>query len=147
MRKRFIVLSLVLVLGFSLHANENKGKVLLFIRHGTSEDIDWIVEKEVGVMTSMIEDAGFEVVVATHSGEQIKDSLGKSTVLNPDIKLADIEEEDYMGLIMPCMAKEVNYWHADPDEISLVKNVLALSRKAHRGSTWSSYYSCRGGCP
>lgn len=126
--KRLTILGLIVVLGFSLYANGNKEKVLLFIRHGTSKDIDFMVEQEVGVMTRMIEEAGFKVVVATDSGEPIEDLLGKSISLKPDIKLADIEVENYVGIIMPCMAKGSTYWQADPDEISLVKKAVAQGK-------------------
>ena len=67
--KRFIVFGLVIALGLSSCANSYKEKVLLFIRHGTSGDVEYMLQKEVDVITSMIEEAGFKVIVATDSGE------------------------------------------------------------------------------
>ena len=122
--KRYIIVGLVLVLGFSLYAEGSKEKVLLFIRHGDSANINFMVREEVGVMTSMLEEAGFKVIVATDSGVPIKDLSGKSKLLKPDLKLADVRFNDYVGIIMPCMAKGMNV-QADPEEISLVKEAVA----------------------
>jgi len=77
-------------------------------------------------MTSMLEEAGFEVLVATASGEPIK---ARTTELIPDLKLADVKVNDYVGIIMPCMAKgAVPLWNASPEEISLVKEAVAQGK-------------------
>ncbi len=107
-------------------ASKQKPKVLLFIRKGTSENVEFMLKEEVGVMTSMLEEAGFEVIVATASGEPIK---AQTTELIPDLKLADVKVNDYVGIIMPCMAKgAVPSWHASPQEISLVKEAVAQGK-------------------
>ena len=108
-------------------ASKQKPKVLLFIRKGTSHRIELMLKEEVGVMTSMLEEAGFEVIVATASGEPIK---AQTTKLMPDLKLADVKVNDYVGIIMPCMAKGSvgTYWHASPEEISLVKEAVAQGK-------------------
>jgi protease I len=124
--KRFIILGFVLVLGFSLYANGNKEKVLLFIRHGDSEAIESMLQQEVDVMISMLKEAGFKVIVATGSGEPIKDGSGQTTLLKPDLKLADVRVNDYVGIIMPCMAKGKR--PDDPEEISLVKEAVAQGK-------------------
>ena len=126
--KRFVFLSLVLILGFSLYANGNKEKVLLFIRHGKSVDLEFMIDQEVDVMTSMLEEAGFKVIVATVSGEPIqyyRYSLKKLVLFKPDLKLADVEVNDYTGIIMPCLARG-EFEIPDPDEISLVTEAVAL---------------------
>jgi putative intracellular protease/amidase len=122
--KRFIILVLVLVLGFSLYANGNKKRVLLFIRHGSSADTELMLQQEVGVMISMLEEAGFKVIVATDSGEPIL--WGEAELLKPDLKLAAVRVNDYVGIIMPCVAK-VNPG-PDPEEISLVKEAVAQGK-------------------
>ena len=43
-------------------------KVFMFVRDG-SRDLDLMLEKEVGVMRSMLEQAGYTVDVATATGE------------------------------------------------------------------------------
>ena len=107
-------------------ASKQKPKVLLFIRKGTPHRIELMLKEEVGVMTSMLEEADFEVIVATASGEPIK---AQTTKLIPDLKLADVKVNDYLGIIMPCMAKgAVPSWHASPEEISLVKEAVAQGK-------------------
>lgn len=126
--KRFIVLGLIVVLGFSSCVRFGKrDKVLLFIRHGRSVDLEFMLQQEVDVMTSMLENAGFKVVVVTDSGEPIKYysySSGKSELFKPDLKLADVRINDYVGIIMPCMAKG-EFVTPDPEEISLVTEAVA----------------------
>ena len=116
-------------------ASEHKPKVLLFIRKGICYDIELMLTQEVGVMTSMLEEAGFEVIVATASGEPIKT---QTTKLIPDLELADIKVNDYVGIIMPCMAKGDMFlgWHASPEEILLVKEAVAQGKPvaAQRGA-------------
>jgi len=115
-------------------ASKQKPKVLLFIRKGTSAGVEFMLKEEVGVMTSMLEESGFEVIVATASGEPIK---SRTTELIPDLKLADVKVNDYAGIIMPCMAKgSVPLWHASPQEISLVKEAVAQGKPiaAQRGA-------------
>ena len=116
-------------------ASEHKPKVLLFIRKGICHDIELMLTQEVGVMTSMLEEAGFEVIVATASGEPIK---AQTTELIPDLELADVKVNDYVGIIMPCMAKGDMFagWHASPEEILLVKEAVAQGKPvaAQRGA-------------
>lgn len=107
-------------------ASEQKPKVLLFIRKGTSHRIELMLKEEVGVMTSMLEEAGFEVIVATASGEPIK---AQTREFIPDLELADVKVNDYVGIIMPCMAKgAVPSWHASSEEILLVKEAVAQGK-------------------
>jgi len=116
-------------------ASEHKPKVLLFIRKGISHDPELMLKEEVGVMTSMLEEAGFEVIVATASGEPIE---AQTTKLMPDLKLADVKVNDYVGIIMPCMAKGAVAAgsHASPEEILLVKEAVAQGKPvaAQRGA-------------
>jgi hypothetical protein len=57
-------------------------------REGKSLDLDLMLSKEVGVMTSLLEKAGFKVVVATVKGEPIK---GSAITFTPNLKLKDIK--------------------------------------------------------
>ena len=118
-------------------ASEHKPKVLLFIRKGISHDIELMLTQEVGVMTSMLEEAGFEVIVATALGVPIE-AQTTNTKLMPDLELADVKVNDYAGIIMPCMAKGDVWsgWHASPEEILLVKEAVAQGKPvaAQRGA-------------
>jgi len=114
-------------------ASEHKPKVLLFIRKGICHDIELMLTQEVGVMTSILEEGGFEVLVATASGEPIK---AQTREFIPDLKLADVKVNDYVGIIMPCMAKGYVWSHASPEEILLVKEAVAQGKPiaAQRGA-------------
>lgn len=112
------------------NASEQKAQVLLVIRHGFSIDTELALKKEVGLMTSMIEDAGFTFVVTSASGELIE---GKTLKLKPNLKLADVKVNNYVGIIIPCMAKG-GAW--SEEEVSLVKEAVAQAKPiaAQRGA-------------
>ena len=103
-------------------ASEHNAKVLLLIRHGFSSDTDMMLQEEVGVMTRMLEEAGFQVIVASASGELIE---GQTLTLQPNLPLADVKVNEYVGIIIPCMAKGSTRRPSD-QEISLVKEAGAL---------------------
>jgi hypothetical protein len=65
------------------------GKVLLMAKEGESADLDYMLTHEVGVMSKMLEEAGFEVMVASPSGQSL---TGDEQTLSPDLRLADVEE-------------------------------------------------------
>ena len=82
---------------------QNVQKVLLIPRGGLSSDLDLMLEKEVGLMITILEEHGFEVEIATASAEPIK---GNNVPINlmPDFTLSEVVVSDYAGIIMPCMA-------------------------------------------
>ena len=101
--KRILIILAILVSGIvcgTLAMGQNIPQVLMIPREGKSLDLDLMLSKEVGVMTSLLEKAGFKVVVATVKGEPIK---GSAITLTPNLKLADVKVADYIGFIMPCM--------------------------------------------
>ena len=124
--KRFIIIAAILV-GMAVcvapaHA-ERGPKVLLIPREGNSRDIELMLTKEVGVMIITLKDAGFQVVVASASGQPI---VGRTTTLEPDLKLADVKVADYAGFIMPCMA--VGLFPGPPvapEAVAIVKKAVA----------------------
>ena len=127
--KRFIIIVAILVsmavYGALAHA-ESGSKALLMPREGNSRDTELMLTKEVGVMTSMLKKAGFQVVVATVSGQPI---VAPTTTLEPDLKLADVKIADYVGFIMPCMA--VGLWPGPPvapEAVAIVKQAVAKGK-------------------
>ena len=82
---------------FAIAAQNNK--VLMIVKEN-SEEAELMLTKEVGVMTDMLEQAGFEVVVANASGQPMV--AGAATV-KADLKLEDVDIDDYSGVIIPCM--------------------------------------------
>jgi putative intracellular protease/amidase len=87
--------------------------------------MELMLTKEVNVMTRMLEDAGFEVQVASVSGQPI---VGTATTLKPDLKLADVKIEDYVGFILPCMAAQNAEKEVPPEAVEVVKRAAAQGK-------------------
>jgi putative intracellular protease/amidase len=75
-------------------------KVLIFVRDG-SKYPEYMGTHEVGVMRSMLEEAGILAVVATQSEDSYQ---GYESLLKSDILLHDVNVSDYDGFLLPCMA-------------------------------------------
>jgi putative intracellular protease/amidase len=102
---------------------EDGPKVLVIPREGDSRDIELMLKKEVGVMTQILRDEGFVVKVATASGSTI---VAPTSKLKPDMRLAEVKKEDYVGFIMPCMA--VGAFPGPPvapEAVAIVKHAVA----------------------
>jgi len=139
-KKRFIVLILLTFLAIvqlsPIHENlsiiseaiasEQKPQVLLLIRQGVSNNTDLKLKEEVGVMTSMLEKAGFTVIVASDSGELIE---GQTLNLKPNLKYADVKVNNYVGIIIPCTCEAKKDLTASAEEVLIVKQAVA-QRKA-----------------
>ena len=80
-------------------------QVLLVVGLEQSDDMELMLTEEVAVMVSMLEKTGYEVVVASASGEPI---TGGTTTLTPDLKLADVKVDDYVGFMFPCLAVDMD---------------------------------------
>jgi putative intracellular protease/amidase len=136
MKTRFLgltVLICTLVVGQSLVA-ESKGKVLMILHRTTdSSSIDMMLTKEAAVMKSALNEAGFEVVVATASGELVK---GSAESLQPNLKLVDVRVADYVGVIIPCMASDDP---PDSKSVDIVKQAwgFGIPLAAQNGGVWT----------
>jgi putative intracellular protease/amidase len=110
---------------------EGEPRVLMFVRDG-SRDLDLMLSDEVLVMKGILEESGFEVVVATESGEPMK---AGSTTLVADLKVADADLSDFAGLALPCMAPAEGY-PVSAEAMALVKAAVADAKPilAARGS-------------
>ena len=113
-----------MVICFSSQAfGQSTRKVLMIPREGYSSDLDLMIKMEVGVMSYHLRGAGFGVDIATTSGFPI---LGSTQKIEKVMRLADINLDNYAGIIMPCMA--VGAWPGPPvsqEAIVLVKKALA----------------------
>lgn len=74
---------------------------------------------EVGKMRELLKQSGFEVIIATISGEVLK---ADPIIVTPDIKLSRVNINEYSGFIMPCMAP--NDTIVTSGEISFVKKLI-----------------------
>lgn len=101
-------------------------KVLMIPREGFSQDLDLMLTKEVGVMISMLKEAGFEVVVATRSGMPI---IGSTSTLKPDRRLDQVKVDDYTGVVLLCMAVGgIPGPPVAPEAISIVQQAVAAGK-------------------
>jgi putative intracellular protease/amidase len=94
-------LALVIPTYGTLEAQESK--VLLVVKEGPSLDLEYMLTQEVEVMRGILVSAGFEVVIASPSGQPL---VAGETTITPDIRLVEADMADYAGIILPCMAME-----------------------------------------
>jgi len=118
----FTVVALFIVSCAPTPAKQGSGKVLL-ITQETSMDMELMLSKEVGVMVDRLEKAGFDVIVASDSGQPI---TGSSTTLTPDLKLADVNVDDYVGIMLPCMASLMD--NPRDKSVEIVKTAIAQGK-------------------
>ena len=110
-------LSVLFVLfGILVSCTKNAPKVLLFIRAG-SPQLEYMLTKEVGTMRVILERSGFEVTIATVSGEVLKTD---SITVTPHIKLGNVNIADYAGFILPCMASDSTH----SETVAFVREVV-----------------------
>ncbi len=116
--KQLFLLLLSVTLFFS--CGQDTPKVLLFITDG-SRDLELMLTKEVVVMKEMLEQSSFEVVIATLSSETISVD---SVVIEPDLKLSDVNIADYSGFIFPCMAPPWDkIYNLNEEVVAFVKKI------------------------
>ena len=96
-----VVLVVILLTGCSEKPTAiSEQRVLVFVRDGSNYP-EYMLAQEVGVMLSMLEEAGILAVVATQSEDSYE---GYEPALKSDILLQDINVSDYDGFLLPCMA-------------------------------------------
>lgn len=106
-------------------------RVFMYVRDG-SRDLDLMLREEVGVMRSMLTDAGYIVDIATPNDAPM--SAAGST-LQPTIKLDAVDIADYVGVILPCMAPASGHTMPATVEALAARAVeLGLPIAASRGS-------------
>jgi putative intracellular protease/amidase len=129
MRKISIFVALMVifmagVISFSSQAfGQSARKVLMIPREGYSTDLDLVLKMEVGVMTILLKGAGFEVDTATTSGQPI---LGPTQKIEKVMRLSEVNVDNYVGVIMPCMA--VGMFPGppvSPEAVAIVKKALS----------------------
>jgi len=95
-------------------------KVLLVIKEGSSQ-LEYMLINEVEKMSSVIKQSGFEVAIATISGEVLN---AGSVSVKPDLKLSEVKTKDYTGFIFPCMVLDL----ATPEMIKIVKKAVDMGK-------------------
>jgi putative intracellular protease/amidase len=102
---------------------QNAKKVLMFLREGEYGDLDLMLKMEVGTMTLLLKKAGFQVDVATYSGQPI---AGKTEKLEKVMRLSEVKLDDYMGMIIPCL--NIRKEAVAPEAVAVVKLALAVGK-------------------
>lgn len=92
-------------------------------------EIDYMLQKEVGVDVEMLKEAGFVPILASPTGK----TLGASHQITPDMKLADANVEDYAGIMFPSVAPAstaVTSWVLPyaPEPIRVAQKAAALKK-------------------
>jgi putative intracellular protease/amidase len=113
---------LIFIVGCT-QSNTKKGQVLIILEE-KSYDMELMLTKEVGVMKSMLEKEGYKVVTASASGQPL---TGTTTTITPDIKLADVNINDYIGFMVPCMAIDLSL-PKPPEAIKIVKEAAVQGK-------------------
>jgi len=134
MRKIIVFATMMLIIvfvSFSSHPimgpteafGQSGRKVLMIPREGYSTDLDLMIKMEVGVMTILLKGAGFEVDIATTSGQPM---LGPTQKIEKVMRLSEVNVDNYVGVIMPCMA--VGMFPGppvSPEAVAIVKKALS----------------------
>jgi putative intracellular protease/amidase len=123
---RLIVLGIVLALCLVLvpGCSQSQPKQVLMILSDHSVDTDYMLTNEVGVMKDMLTQAGFKVVTASDSGQPLGSG---NTTLKPDLKIANVKMADYIGLIDPCLGRDMAVMPS-PETLALVKDAVAQGK-------------------
>ena len=112
-------------------AQDDGNAVFMFVRDG-SRDLELMLTDEVGVMTQMLERAGYRVDIATASGEPL---AAETVTLEPTVRLAEVDVAAYAGVVLPCMAPARGFGVPDEVEALVARAVdLGLPIAASRGS-------------
>jgi transcriptional regulator GlxA family with amidase domain len=98
-----------------------KKPVLLVVQVGP-HPLELMLTQEVDVMISTLEGAGYDVMVASPSGELI---VGGAATLQPDMELADVKIDDYGGVIVPDFGANMEPYEPPPEAVEVVKSAAS----------------------
>lgn len=113
--------------------------VLMFIRDG-SRNLELMLEEEVLVMKTMLEEAGYEVEIATVDGT---DLVAGDFHVAVNYKLSDVSMDDYGAIALPCMAPPGG---AEVEDlvVSLVKAASAANKPIAASRSSVEYLAAAG---
>lgn len=107
----------------SCYRSHQTNKVLLILREDNSPPIEFMLTLELVPMKQMLEKEGFEVAVATLTGEPIS---SKTINVQLNIKLTEVNVDDYCGIIIPCMGLSALF--SEPKAVDIVKRAAAQGK-------------------
>jgi putative intracellular protease/amidase len=118
---KITIMALVILSSCLALFSSDKPNVLLIVREGSSVDKEFMLTQEVGVIMTILREAGFQVVVATESGSPL---TSETVNLKPDLTLDEVIIDEYEGVIMPCMGISFRD-PVPPKSVELVKQAVA----------------------
>lgn len=102
MKRLLLVVGLVALAVIPLWGTGQKeSRQVLMVVRDFSADMEFMLDKEVATMTSMLQAAGYHVVVASDSGKDIHRTRAS---LKVDMRLSGVRIGRYAGVIVPCLA-------------------------------------------
>jgi putative intracellular protease/amidase len=138
-----MISTIALLAGMSMvHSSAATGqdlRVLLVAAEDSAADLEYSLTKEVGVMRGLLEEAGFQVVVASASGQPF---VADTTTLTPDLTYGDVNVADYAGIIMPCLAL---YHRAEPPELTAIIREAVAQGKPVAAQTGAVFTLAKAG--
>ena len=124
--KRLPILLIAVLVGratVSVVATEGQAtKILLVVTEDSSADLEYMLTMEAGVMKDLLEQAGFDVVAASATGQPF---LAGEASLTPDARFSDVEVADYAGIIVPCMGT-AGERTVSPELVAILREAASL---------------------
>lgn len=123
---------LCLLSGIFVSYSKDTPRVLLFLEDNSAQ-LQYMLIHEVGQMKEILEHSGFQVSIASISGEILSTD---SITVKPDLKLSNVIIKDYAGFILPCMT--TNDTIVTAEEKNFVRTALSEGKPiaAQMGSVW-----------
>jgi protease I len=125
--RRWLGLFLLVILVSSLIpgcASAGQKQILLLLSEPSIEP-ELFLTGEATVMIDLLTNAGFKVVTASDSGQPI---TAGNLIIKPDMKTADVNVEDYVGVMVPCMGR--------PDDYEASAATLKIVKEAFSDGKW-----------
>ncbi len=126
------LICLCLLSGIFVSYSKDTPRVLLFLEDNSAQ-LQYMLIHEVGQMKEILEHSGYQVSLASISGEILQTD---SITVKPDLKLSNVIIKDYAGFILPCMA--TNDTIVTAEEKNFVRTVLSQGKPiaAQMGAVW-----------
>jgi putative intracellular protease/amidase len=114
----------------------------MILREGYSSDLDLAIKMEVGVMNVVLKKAGYDVEVASASGQPV---LGPTQRIEKVSRLSEVRVNEYAGVILPCMG--VGAFPGppvSPEAVAAVRTVLEAGKPVAASSNASALLAHAG---
>jgi hypothetical protein len=76
-------------------------RVLVIIRSYSTNSMSLMTDTELGVMVDMLEDAGVEIAIASHTYDPFESD---ARTITPDMLISEVDASDYDAVLIPCLS-------------------------------------------